>query len=172
MADLTPDIVELRVPLPSLPGLDPVGLVVWHAVDQTFESGLCFENESRTAGRWLALNIRVRGGKGTSYFRAENGIVDLADAATRDRVARWVADRVEFEVGSTAPGWGFVDTDWGFDMRGWLMGWRRQGEPVWWPADGFLAGADPNDDRLLPDGSKFVDALALARVAVHVGSRP
>lgn len=41
----------------------------------------------------------------------------------------------------------------------------------WWFIDPYgrsLAGLDPDDDTRLPDGSRLVDALALAAVARHV----
>jgi hypothetical protein len=56
---------------------------------------------------------------------------------------------------------------------------RCSGAFVYQPGAGVTAtepgtalSIDPNDPRRLPDGSRYVDRLALALVAQHVGSRP
>jgi hypothetical protein len=42
------------------------------------------------------------------------------------------------------------------------------GASGWTASEDPLADLDPNDDRLLPDGSRRVDAEALRRVVLHV----
>ena len=55
---------------------------------------------------------------------------------------------------------------------------RRPVNPHWIPAwaplvsSRLLADLDPNDDRRLPDGSRWVDAEALRRVVLHVAGVP
>ena len=99
--------------------------------------------------------------------------LDLSRAECRDRVARVVAGL------ALAPRAGLVDSctahtwEWApaMDQRRWTLsgngggrGWEHFGlKSV--PA---LADLDPNDDTRLPDGSRLVDALALAAVARQV----
>ena len=97
---------------------------------------------------------------------------DLQDASTADRVARWLAARVGLEVGCTAPGWYYHEG-----------GWYLAGDECWTgipslaAAGNYVAGlpfserrlGELADHRRLPDGSRYVDRLALALVAVHVG---
>lgn len=135
------DLARLRVPLSALPGLDDRWQPVWPA--------------------------------------SVDGIgrhVSLVESATADRVARWLAARVGLEVGCTAPEW-----RWRAGVRAWgliaafsgryFVETRRQ---VWGRDDVVVptldvADLDPADTRKLSDGSRFVDRLALAIVAVHVG---
>jgi len=83
--------------------------------------------------------------------------LDLSRAECRDRVARALAS------GDSA--------FWVYDLGKFGAGWElRSGAGTrWWgrtlPA---LAGLDPSSDERLPDGSRLVDALALALVAAEV----
>jgi len=149
---VTRDVLDsLRIPLSALPGFDAVGLRMW--LPDTRASVICLEDYGDD--RWT---------------------VTLADASTADRVARWVADRVGMEIGATAPSWQSPPREsedvvvWTLlgstadphHRRFWLQGFGVARVPA-------LAGLDYTDDRRLPDGSRYVDRLALARVAVHVG---
>lgn len=159
---------DLRVPLSALPGFDPVGLRC-----STASSGdghwLC------VADGWLTdANPRVSRNETTRVYDGPmSGVVlDLSDSATRDRVARWVAARVGLEVGCTAPGWGWVDNDPTNAMRDVLArGWVLGSAFFVWGGCG-TSDLDPTDDTCLPDGSRVVDAVALARVAVYLGAQP
>lgn len=173
MADLTTaDLARLRVPLASLPGLDPVGLVVatwtgYHRNDPEPSGRELFALWSPNDGAPLVVE------RGVGLRRRYRVEADLSDRSTRNRVAEWLAGRVGLEVGSTAPVWvGYID------------GWRLLGTEhtqgnlrlFTWDTGGTrtatvpaLADLHPVDDRRLPDGSRFVDAWALALVAVHVG---
>lgn len=89
-------------------------------------------------------------------------------AFTADRVARWVAGRVGFEFGCTAPDW-FRERD-----RQWLIGGDFDFDFTFGPAASrhlipSLADINPTDDRRLTDGSRYTDRLALALVAQHLG---
>lgn len=149
--DLTPDdMARLRVPLSVLPRLPCRGLLLYPI------PGYWMEDRPRLAQTDVLLNdtghqtVRVDG----EMRRTEVWAVDLSDAATRDRCARYLAQRVEVDVGSTAPNWGpdaFHRGLW------WLVG----------PDDGWhreVADLEAYDDRRLPDGSWWVDAAALAAV--------
>lgn len=95
--------------------------------------------------------------------------LDLSRAECRDRVARVVAaGRWPMQVQSTALRWGTRIPE----ERAWVLGgaWVytscvEEPDEVLVPA---LADLDPTDDTRLPDGSRLVDALALAAVARHV----
>jgi hypothetical protein len=110
-------------------------------------------------------------GVGTADVRAL--MLDLARAECRDRVARVLADAAVGPGGHTSGSeWG---CQWGRHGGGsWLLNGvgdlRFADEPgsddaIHVPA---LADLDPNDDTRLPDGSRLVDALALAAVAREV----
>lgn len=143
MTDLTPDdLARLRVPLSALPGLDPVGLRVYWS---SFSSVIVGPQDHDGL-----YPVHHEHGVGC----LSEGFLHLSDAATRDRCARYLAQRVEVDVGSTAPNWGpdaFHRGLW------WLVG----------PDDGWhreVADLEAYDDRRLPDGSWWVDAAALAAV--------
>ena len=163
----------MRIPLAALPGFDPVGL---------FVRGLINDD-----GRYLVsgvspcdpVAILVDGRESRGYRTVSFELVDLdvADSSTADRLARWLAARVGLEVGCTAPGWKGQDDGWVLTTfgKGVFFGAmpsnsRPAGHISIVPG---LAGIDvPGGYRRLPDGSLFRDRLALAVVAVHVGSRP
>lgn len=112
-------------------------------------------------------------GSHITWYNLDKIRFDLSRAECRDRVARVVAGL------ALAPRAGLVDSctahtwEWApaMDQRRWTLsgngggrGWEHFGlKSV--PA---LAALDPNDDTRLPDGSRLVDALALALVARHV----
>lgn len=154
---------DLRVPLAALPGIDPTWLVLHH---HTGWSGVVVRRSPRGSLVCYA--------GGTSQLEPADALLDLADASTRDRVARWCAARAELEVGPTAPGWRGQDNPPGHP--GWVLhsygsgsffsSWTSTGAHV--PT---LADLAPADSSALPDGSRSVDAIALGRVAVHLGSQ-
>ncbi len=110
--------------------------------------------------------------------------LDLARAECRDRVARVVHDTAAHrsDSGGGLSVW-YFDGAWHItrpvfrrgQTRGGLSAW--DGRSRWRPlvpqhrtlikAPG-LAGLDPDDDRLLPDGSRWADAAALLAVAKEV----
>lgn len=95
---------------------------------------------------------------GLTYMEPERVFLDLSRAECRDRVVR-VLGGTDWVYVASAVGW-------------WLWLDRQpsdRGEGRYYPASGpALAGLDPNDDTRLPDGSRLVDALALAAVARHI----
>jgi hypothetical protein len=157
------ELAALRIELSALPGFDPVGLDV--------ERSCC----GHVIGDPYAGPPECCGDP--------DEWVSFIDASTRDRVARWLAGRVGLTVGSTAPGWWHQEAVWVLAVRraGGVKGGSSartfSGSPRWAAsADGgkrrhvpTLGDLDPSDPRLLPDGSRYVNALALARVAVTVG---
>jgi hypothetical protein len=170
----TEDMGRLRVPLAALPGLDPVGLDLvalgqgeWavHVLDADGpwpqHDLLVYDGRWRTTESWW---LHGDGPELTTWA------VDLADAATRDRVARQLAGRVGLEVGCTAPSFDRTPVGWALvgphDCIIYAEPDADLDEFVEVPA---LADLDPADDRRLPDGSIYRDALAQAIVAVHVG---
>lgn len=79
--------------------------------------------------------------------------LDLADPTGRAHAAWWLTEHAELWAGEREHG----------------VIWRRAGgagpEAICVPA---LADLDPDDPRLLPDGSRWVDVEALRRVVLHV----
>lgn len=103
-------------------------------------------------------------------------LLDLTDATGRAHAAWWLAARAgiarvfqdTWMPLCLAPPW--FDARELRDENGDYAsgdGWACAGDL--WPARaGILADLDPNDPRLLPDGSRWVDAEALRRVCLHV----
>ena len=149
----------LLLRLDELPGFDPVGLHVCGG---------------RSLQPWGLVVFSGPGGcmlsGGQDEVPATSLRVSLADPATRDRVARWLAARVGLEVGATATRWGrsrgrawsLVAVKgriwrWWEHQTAWtLRGDRHYGCPA-------LASIDLADPQ--------ADWLALAAVARHVGSQ-
>jgi len=122
-------------------------------------------NDDRAAG-WLPLDMLA---------------LDLTDATGRAHAAWWLA-------GEPGVSWGLdCDGHRRWELRGGerplrivCRTWegigpearRLRGEPIPDYADVFdcpaLDDLNPYDPRLLPDGSRWVDAVALARVCRHV----
>ena len=179
---------DLLVPLASLPGFDPVGLrVASTATDNAKFPGLrglfvAHADCDEVRVLWVADD-------GPENWPAAQVLLDLADAATRDRLARYVAGRVGLEVGSTAPTWA-PDRAW--DVYGWTLGDNHSPRSVMFmppeqigrrpnwignrriPVPGL---PDPNnlyDDYRSPkpatveDGTPLMYCVALGIVAVHV----
>jgi hypothetical protein len=160
VADLTSEeMAALRVPLAALPGFGPVGLSLWNERDGL--RGTVVETDMG-----LAVFCMTEG-DGHLHDRDDAWEYDLADASTRDRIARWVAGRAGLTLGSTAPDWGWCPP---------VMTWRLSAERGEWDApqalfDDAFWDIHLGDTRRLPDGSGYADAKALGMAAVHVGSR-
>lgn len=110
------------------------------------------------------------------WYPLRNVFLDLSRAECRDRVARVV---LVSEGHPSAPAWwyriGASDAAWALHPAGTCIqfmpstgGGRRATYDGWGCPVPALADLDPNDDTRLPDGSRLVDALALAAVARHV----
>lgn len=166
---------RLLIPLSALPGLDPVGL-------RDEDGRLILSGVGDAAGQVPTL-ISVAEHHGSVLWRRVS--IGLGDPATRDRVLRWLAARVGLPVGCGAPawwrwtpdggGWALADgTPFGVD-RAVVYPWRADaiavtdvGEQRWVTGTG-VSNLDPTDDTRLTDGSRLVDALALAAVLRQVG---
>lgn len=100
-----------------------------------------------------------------------NLALDLADATGRAHAAWWLAKtcnqnwwapgRLRRKVGGTTPK---------YVLRGQSRGWFAKRDAAASYVCPTLADLDPDDPRLLPDGSRLVDALALRRVCCHVAA--
>lgn len=165
---------RLLVKLSELPGIDPAGLI-GRRFGPYLTTGQ-FE-EVVYVVRWSGLGASdecdvVRMG---ALYRCVSGLsIDLSDAATRDRCLRWLAGRMGLAVGCGAPMWeAHVDHGWGpKSTDGWHLSTSMWEDGAEYDAPAWLAsalGIDPRDDTRLPDGSRIVDALALAAVLRHVG---
>lgn len=183
MADLTITEQErLRVSLASLSGFDPVRLRT---------TTRCCGNSVRGGDVADFGDFEMPMDEGEECCGNLIDEVDLAHPDTADRVARWLAGRVGIEVGCLAGGWRYAGSmHWvllggngaeatpeverrdgaaghGFCAMGWVGALRSTPTVVV-----ALERVDPHDPRRLPDGSRYVDRLALALVAAHVGSQP
>lgn len=173
MADLTPDdIAALRVRLSDI-GFDPVGLYAYRIGDEEDDRYLLDDDSV------IELTRVYRSGSGP-WMAEDELFVSTSDARTRDALARWVAGRVGLSPSATAPSWhpdNYEAPSWRLSAWYTEAAWFRapysanfRGMPILGeyivPA---LAALDARDARRLPDGSRLVDALALAAVAVHVG---
>jgi hypothetical protein len=178
------ELARLRVPLDRLPGFDPVGLRV------IGEDGLPAGLVTLSTGVHVFLADDVNEDGSNLHYPADFD-ANLSDSATADRVARWCAGRVGLEVGCTAPGWRSYSARADPPLAIWLFGELGLGVRVFAnqprrdpPLTGWaysravenvvpaLADLDPTDARLLPDGARWIDRLALALVATHLGGTP
>jgi len=109
---------------------------------------------------------------------AECFYLDLTDATGRAHLAWWLAVNLPPQALGGRPGnaWGFTSWRRAEGWAAWMLA-RPNGSGAWfWSAEGSGGGLvvsslvtlDPNDPRLLPDGSRLVDVLALSLVARHV----
>lgn len=115
---------------------------------------------------------------------AEDLALDLTDATGRAHVAWWLAARAglpafggtEIPLAACGVTWA-PEYPFGWSLRTWNINYQATFAP---DARGFvatvgvpsLAGLDVRDPRLLPDGSRWVDAEALRRVVLHVAGVP
>lgn len=152
MSDITAEeLARLRISLSALPGFDPIGLWLY----RTFAA--------------MADIRRVCDG-----HTSQGDAVSAADSSTADRLARWLAARVGLEVGCTAPRWFLGEGAWAVltDDHGFARRWRGNDINALGGLVPAMVDLSPRDPRRLPDGSRYVDRLALALVAVHVGGQP
>lgn len=184
------ELDQLMLPLTSLPGFNPVGL---HLASPFANDGkmvyihwLCVDRDTLNADDG-AINCWCGEDNGfTGWIERRQWYLDLADASTADRVARWVAERLGLRIVDidhhlrehshlecTAPvffvnayGQCIIGRD-RIGARTSFHGWR-QDDP-----DKILAlqDLDQYDRRQLADGSRYVERLGLAIVAFHVGDR-
>lgn len=101
--------------------------------------------------------------------------LDLTDDTARFHVVRWL-DAACDRAGTWSPPGRLVQDTEGrpcFLLRGQWTGWVPRRLPIESAAYvcPSLADLDPNDDRRLPDGSRWVDAEALRRVVLNVAGR-
>lgn len=164
MTALTPsDLARLRVRLDELPGFDPVGLFVYG--ERGDDHMVVFADDDD-------LLVHDCGSEDLAWWwsKSEGPRLDLADASTADRVARWVAERHrtlsgEPPPGCTAPSWFYEGGRWVLSTGGWS--WLVPRDLVTEPTELQVQ----LDRRRLRDGSRWVDRAALAEVARHVGRK-
>ena len=105
--------------------------------------------------------------------------LDLTDATGRAHLAWWLAEQTAEPKGAFAALWyGTPDGSMGQRAGIWRLSFRSLSWPMTPSSCGrqvytardcpALAALDPDDARLLPDGSRLVDALALSLVARRV----
>jgi hypothetical protein len=120
-------------------------------------------------------------GHGAFWWPGANLSLDLTDATGRAHAAWWLADRRLHRLDDEGR---VKDVLWGPDEPDhhgprWMLtgfeysitfgvAWQKKHEYNV-PA---LAALDPADPRLLPDGSRWVDAEALRLVVLHVAGVP
>lgn len=106
--------------------------------------------------------------------------LDLSDPTGRAHAAWWLAEQVSGHPAQAL--WdGTPDGSGGSRFCVWRLRWRSQtwphapcgvGAEVYSVRDvPALVGLDPDDPRLMPTGSRWVDAEALRRVVLHVAGR-
>lgn len=97
--------------------------------------------------------------------------LDLTDATGRAHAAWWLASAVGLHSPTTSR-WSPGASVWTIECDAQLTPWVRTFTPPGslWSGERVpaLSDLDPNDPRLLPDGSRYVDAEALRRVVLHV----
>lgn len=174
---MTDDQKALLVPLVHLRGTDLAGL--WCIYDE--EAALILDEDWSCDRLLLALESDL---DGVPAWEAADALqLSTERAANRDWLARWVARQVGFpELLTTAPRfYGDLRSD-GLPM------WRltdEEGASEYWSerhgshpdideanAVAAVAGLEPGDERRLFDGSRWVDAAALAAVVRHMAERP
>ena len=152
---IAPDeIVRLRLRVAGLPGLDVVGLFAYFLGDEEDERHLITDET-------VVELQRVFRSHGGPWQSEEDLFVSTADARTRDALARWVAERVGLWFGSTAPTWWAAESDWWLSAHRSDREWRKGEVPA-------LGDLSARDHRCLADGSRWVDAAALAEVVRHL----
>ena len=98
--------------------------------------------------------------------------LDLGDATGRGHAALWLAEQrhcTDVVTATLIPGHrliGHPEPVWGLSTTSWRDGerWSAVEEPS------AIYDLDPSDPRLLPDGSRWVDAEALRLVCLHVAA--
>ncbi len=165
---------DLLLPLSACPGLDASGLWVRDTNPAGYRRLVVETDDGEAPSRAIVLERTDRVPE-----PVERGelLLDLADASTRDRVARLVAERLGKAIDSTAPLWYQYSESWE------LYTWESEKDVIfvrpvgtysraYGPIVPALAEVDPADERTLPDGSRWADARALLLVAQHLGRTP
>ena len=159
------------VPVEGMPGFNALGLIVaawtgYNRADPTTAERALFVGRSERFEQPLVLT------RGRIELR-ERVALDFADTATRDRAARWLGARRSLVASSTAGRW----ECWVHRGRLWALA-VETGKATYRGVTmaSFdtsnvpeLAALDPHDEAKLPDGSRVVDALALATVCRSLG---
>lgn len=160
------ELLALRVSLALLP-IDPTGLDVF--VSRGSLHTICvLSDEPAHPDLWLFCAEPMAAPR---RFRRDLGEVDLADTSTADRVARWAAKQVEI------PSSCGVIWHPGYDHSGdpgWILYGRGGDDSLEYFVDlgqEVFADIESDDERVLPDGSRYVDRLALARWVVTLAGR-
>lgn len=138
----------------TLPGLLRLGSPVWAILPQR----VLVVSELGTGTVPTALC-------GPHWYMLTELALDLEDETGRAHAAWWLAEQMAID----APGpWMHAHSGrWGF--RADKKRWSRRVTCTNGVAVPALADLDPNGPRLLPDGSRWVDAEALRLVCLHVG---
>lgn len=157
-------IPALLVSLDKLPGFDPVGLWVRPRVYPQGQRWLVTQHLP-AGGQYKARCMLAHGGPYNPGADDSDLKLDLSDRRTRAAVAHWLAERIDYADRHNGLHFVYVNGIW------WLEGPGDGFNPRWDKFDvPALADIDPTLPDLLPDGSRRVDAEALALVAVHVGA--
>lgn len=154
--------MESELTLPgSIPGLLRRGSPVYDARDDLY--GTVVE-----APMGLAVYSPTEGDGDIHHLDDEWGL-DLHDATGRAHAAWWVAERVKWWPGHPAHAvWRCMEDMMRQSSAMEPFAWGI-GPGHWWPSTHHaLAHLNPNDPRTLPDGSRYVDALALKLVCEHL----
>lgn len=132
--------------------------------------------------RDLSLVVVSEDGPSWPFAQPASLRLDLTDATGRAHAAWCLALRevpVGYHLDPAAVSWSRAPAQ---AACGWALHWLARAMSgggsltgSWWtgshgspvPTD-LLADLDPDDPRLLPDGSRWVDAEALRRVVLHV----
>jgi hypothetical protein len=97
--------------------------------------------------------------------------LDLEDATGRAHAAWWLAAKVTKHPIILSARLGYRHSEYG--GFGWWLDWESPtmtGEAMLnEPIEQALSGLNLHDPRILPDGSRWVDAEALRLVCLHVG---
>lgn len=161
MTATTEEMERLRVRLADLPGFDPLGLLAYHngALHILYDASAVPVDAARLSKPGF-----------------QQVYVSTIHARTRDALARWCAVQVQAKstpldvtrarLQSTAPTWERHPASWGWRLRFFLTEVSLTSNDAEWT---WVSDLKPDDDRRLPDGSRWVDAAALAAVARHLG---
>lgn len=160
------------VPVEDMPGVNALGLFVaawtgYNCADPTTSERALLVGRSERFDKPLVVaqeGIHLR----------ERVALDFADPATRDRAARWLGRRRSLVSTSTSGRW----ECWVHRGRFWALA-VETGKATYRGVTmasfdtsnvPTLAALDPHDEAKLPDGSRVVDALALATVCRSLGA--
>jgi hypothetical protein len=143
-----------------------------------------------TDGHEATIVYRTDNGTPEASIEWEHEVLnlDLAEATGRAHAAWWLREKYGGKQTTAGPSWWLSEdtasNGWRLTHPSGRVADDGTGSLVVWPGGGrfppfvprhaalvavpSLAGLNPADDRLLPDGSRWVDAEALRRVVLHV----